>query len=141
MTQRQDRSATTGGSDQREARPLTAPLLRFELAQEAARLQAESQYVQGDRNARTLAKTGAFRLVMVAFKAGASFDENEQNGSVAIQVLSGRIDLRVGEQGTEIGEGEIAVVSPDNPWAAVASADGVLLLHLAWPPEPGSTTT
>ena len=85
-----------------------------------------------------MTKAGAFRLVLVVFRAGAAFDENDQRGSVALQVLDGRVDVRVGEDTIEIGAGEIAVVSPDQPWRAVAMTDGALLLHLAWPPEPGS---
>ena len=62
-----------------------------------------------------------------------------QRGSVAIQVLDGRVDVRAGEDAIEIGAGEIAVVSPDQPWRAAAMTDGLLLLHLAWPPEPASS--
>jgi quercetin dioxygenase-like cupin family protein len=138
MSRRPHRSTTTGGSDEREARSLSAPLLRFELAEEAARLRAESPYLEGDRNARTLVKAGAFRLVLVAFRVGATFDENDQRGSVALQVLDGRVDLRVGEIAIEMCSGEVAVVSPAHPWTAAAVADGLLLFHLAWPPEPGS---
>jgi quercetin dioxygenase-like cupin family protein len=138
MSRRAHRSTTTGGSDEREARALSGPLLRFELAEEAARLRAETSFLEGDRNARTLTKAGAFRLVLVVFRASATFDENDQRGSVALQVLDGRVDVRVGEDTIEIGAGEIAVVSPDHPWKAVAMTDGLLLLHLTWPPEPGS---
>ena len=35
---------------------------------ESARLRAEQEYADGDRNGRTLAKVGAFRLVLVAFR-------------------------------------------------------------------------
>jgi quercetin dioxygenase-like cupin family protein len=138
MSRRPRRFTTTGGSDEREARSLSAPLLRFELAEEAARLRAESPYLKGDRNARTLVKAGAFRLVLVAFRVGATFDENDQRGSVALQVLDGRVDLRVGDIAINISAGEIAVVSPEHPWRAIAIADGLLMFHLAWPPEPGA---
>ena len=138
MRRRPDRSTTTGGSDEREARSMSGPLLRFALAEEAARLRGETPFLDGDRNARTLAKTGAFRLVLVVFRAGATFDENDQRGSVALQVLDGRLDVRVGAETIGMGAGEIAVVSPEHPWTAVAVADGMLLVHLSWPPEPGS---
>jgi quercetin dioxygenase-like cupin family protein len=138
MSPRQNTSTTTGGSDERQARSLSGPLLRFEIAAEAATLRTETSFLEGDRNARTLAKAGAFRLVLVVFRAGATFDENDQRGSVALQVLDGRVDVQVGEDRIEIGAAEIAVVSPDHPWKAVATTDGLLLLHLTWPPEPGS---
>ena len=138
MSPRQNASATTGGSDERAARAMSGPLLRFELAEEAAALRTETSFLEGDRNARTLTKAGAFRLVLVVFRAGATFDENDQRGSVALQVLDGRVDVQVGEDRIDIGAAEIAVVSPNHPWKAVAMTDGLLLLHLTWPPEPGS---
>ena len=141
MSQRPQAVGTTRGGDEREARSLSAPLLRFELVEEVARLRAETPYAEGDRNARTLAKVGAFRLVLVAFRSGAVFDENDQRGTVALQVIEGRVALRVNEETVEIGEAEVAVVAPEHPWTAVALADGILLVHLAWPPEPGSGTS
>ena len=137
MTKRARRLTTTGGSDEREARSLVGPL-GFKLAEEALRLRAESAYIDGDRNARTLVKAGAFRLVLLAFRAGAAFDEMDQRGTLALHVLEGRLALRVGQDGIEIGEGEVAVVPAQYAWAAVARSDGLLLVHLAWPPEPGS---
>jgi quercetin dioxygenase-like cupin family protein len=138
MSKRPNRLTTTGGSDEREARSLIGALLGFNLAEEASRLRRESAYKDGDRNARTLVKAGAFRLVLLAFRTGAAFDENDQRGTLALHVLEGRLALRVGEDGMEVGEGEVAVVPVEHPWAAVAMADGLLLVHLSWPPEPGS---
>lgn len=138
MSRRAHRLTTTGGSDERDARSLIAPLLGFRLEEEAFRLRAESPYIDGDRNARTLVKAGAFRLVLVAFRTGAAFDENDQRGTLALHVLEGRLAVRVGQDGIEVGEGEVAVVPAEHPWAAVAITDGLLLVHLSWPPEPGS---
>jgi quercetin dioxygenase-like cupin family protein len=138
MAKRPHRFTTTGGSDEREARSLVAPLSGFKLAEEASRLRAESAYVEGDRNARTLVKAGAFRLVLLAFRTGAAFDENDQRGTLALHVLEGRLRLRVGQDRMEIGEGEVAVVPAEHPWTAAGLTDGLLLVHLSWPPEPGS---
>lgn len=138
MSQRPNRFKTTGGSDERSARSLSAPLLRFALADEAAGLRAESEFLEADRNARTLTKAGSFRLVLVAFRVGARFDENDQRGSVALHLLDGGLALRVGDEAIEIGAGELAVVSAEHPWVATATADGLLLLYVTWPPEPAS---
>jgi quercetin dioxygenase-like cupin family protein len=138
MRKRAHRLTTTGGSDERDARSLIAPLLGFKLEEEASRLRAESAYIDGDRNARTLVKAGAFRLVLVAFRTGAALDENDQRGTLALHVLEGRLAVRVGRDGIEVGEGEVAVVPAEHPWTAVAITDGLLLVHLSWPPEPGS---
>jgi quercetin dioxygenase-like cupin family protein len=138
MSKRPNRLTTTGGSDEREARSLIGALLGFNLAEEAARLRGESAYIDGDRNARTLVKAGAFRLVLLAFRKGAVFDENDQRGTLALHVLEGRLALRVGQGGMEVGEGEVAVVPDGHPWTALAATDGLLLIHLSWPPAPGS---
>jgi quercetin dioxygenase-like cupin family protein len=114
--------------------------MRLVFADETARLRAEQAYVEGDRNARTLAKAGAFRLVLVTFRSGALFDERDQRGSLALQVLEGRLEVRVDKETVQVGEAEVAVVTPGHPWTAVALADGVLLIHLAWPPEPASAS-
>ena len=68
--------------------------------------------------------------------SGANFDERDQRGSVALQVLEGRVAVRVDDETVEIGVAEIVVLPPEHPWTAVALADGVMLIQLAWPPEP-----
>lgn len=139
MTGQPGDDRTTRGGDEREPRTLSAPLLHFALSVESAGLRAERQWVEGDRNARTLTKVDWFRLVLVALRAGASFDEADQNGSIALQVLEGRVTVRVGDETTDVGEQEVAVVAPGYRWTAVGVDDSIILLHLAWPPVPGSS--
>jgi len=138
MTQQSAEIMTTHGGEERDARHLSAPLMRFALATEAERLRGERQYAEGDRNAATLAKIGWFRLTLVALQDGATFSETDQRGSVALQTLEGRVTVRAADQTAEIGRGELAVVAPGQPWEAVATAESLLLVHLAWPPEPAS---
>jgi quercetin dioxygenase-like cupin family protein len=141
MTKQPSEVGTTRGVEEREARSMSAPLLRFDLSAEAARLRDEREYAEGDRNARTLAKVDWFRLTLVALRSGATLREADQRGSVALQVLHGRVVVRIGKETAEIAEAEVAVVAPGHPWEAVAEADSLILVHLAWPPEPGSVTT
>jgi quercetin dioxygenase-like cupin family protein len=138
MARRPDRLTTTGGSDEREGRSLIAALMRFQLGDEAARLRMESAYVEGDRNARTLVKADDFRLVLVAFRGGAEFDESDQRGSIALQVLEGQLSVSVAGEQALLEQGEVAVVSAQHAWRAAAATDGLMLLHLAWPSDPGA---
>jgi quercetin dioxygenase-like cupin family protein len=132
---------TTRGGDEREPRSLSAPLLHFALTVESARLREGRQYLEGDRNASTLTKVDWFRLVLVTLRAGARLDEADQHGSIALQVLEGRVTVQVGDETIEVGEWEVSVVAPGYPWTAEAVDDSLLLLHLAWPPEPGSSVS
>lgn len=141
MTNQPMEVGKTRGGEERESRSLSAPLLRFDLSEEATRLRGERPYADGDRNARTLAKVAWFRLTLVALRSGATFSEADQRGSVALQVLEGRIMVEVGGETAETGEAEVAVVAPGHPWVALAVAESLLLVHLAWPPEPASATT
>jgi len=140
MTNQPMEVGKTRGGEERESRSLSAPLLRFDLSEEATRLRGERPYADGDRNARTLAKVDWFRLTLVGLRSGATFSEADQRGSVALQVLEGRIKVEVGDEAAETGEAEVAVVGPGHPWVAIAMAESLLLVHLAWPPEPASAT-
>jgi quercetin dioxygenase-like cupin family protein len=51
--------------------------------------------------------------------------------SVALQTLEGRVTVRAADQTADIGRGELAVVAPGQPWEAVATAESLLLVHLA----------
>lgn len=81
------------------------------------------------------------RPVVFSLRAGASLDEADQHGSIALQVLDGRVTVRVGEGTIHVGVGEVSVVAPGYPCTVVAVDDSLLLLHLAWPPVPGSSVT
>jgi mannose-6-phosphate isomerase class I len=141
MTQQSPAVMTTHGGEERGARLLSAPLMRFELAVEAERLRAERQYALGDRNAATLAKIDWFRLTLVALHDGATFSETDQRGSVALQVLEGRVSVRVADQAADIEQSQLAVVTPGQPWKAIATAESLLLVYLAWPPDPASAAS
>jgi hypothetical protein len=56
MSQRSSEAGATRGGEEQEARSLSAPVMPFELAAEAARLRAEQPFAEGNGNARTLVK-------------------------------------------------------------------------------------
>ena len=117
----------------RESHVLAAPLLCFDFAEELERLKAERPYRERDRNAKTLVKSEAFRLVLVALRAGARFDEDDPRGHVSVLVREGHVSLHVGDESTEVGTGQIAAISAGHPWWALAAADSVVVLHFSWP--------
>lgn len=117
----------------RQSHVLAAPLLCFDFAAEVEQLQAERPYREHDRNAKTLVKSDAFRLVLVALKAGARFDEDDPRGYVSLLVRQGHVSLHVGDESTEVGTGQIAAVGAGHPWWAVAAEDSIVVLHFSWP--------
>ena len=117
----------------RGAHVLAAPLQCFDFAEETDGLRRERPYQEHDRNAKTLVKSDAFRVVLVALRAGARFDEDDQRGHVSMLVLEGRVSLEVGHERTEVGPGQIAAIGAGHPWTALADEESVVVLHFSWP--------
>ncbi len=129
-------AARTPSRPEREAHVITAPLLAFDLSTELERLRLERPYVDGDRNAKTLVKEGRHRVVLVALRAGARFDENDPRGYVTVVVREGRLSVAVDDGETEIGAGQVGVLGHGQCWSGKALEDSAVLMIFSWPPEP-----
>jgi quercetin dioxygenase-like cupin family protein len=127
--------APDGGarSSVRPEHTLAGPLLTFDLREEFARLRAETPYIEHQRNAKTLVKSDAFRLVAVALRAGVRFDEDDPRGHVGLVVHEGAVTLHVAGRVESLRTGSVGAMEPGNPWWAEADDDSLLLLHLGWP--------
>ncbi len=128
--------ASTPSRPERRTHVIEAPLLRFDLDEETAELRREPSYAAGDRNAKTLVKSGHYRLVLVALKAGGSFDEDDPRGYVSLLVREGRLSVAVGDGRLDVGKGQVAAIDTGNRFSAVALEDTVVLMNFSWPPQP-----
>ena len=117
----------------REPHVLEAPLLTFDLREEFERLRHESPYAKHRRNAKTLVKSEAFRLVAVALQAGVRFDEDDPRGHVGVAVHGGALTLHVGDDTSHLGAGSLAAIEPGHRWWATADENTLVVLHLSWP--------
>jgi quercetin dioxygenase-like cupin family protein len=115
----------------RSDRPEDGPVVHRRLAEEAARLQAEPAWRDGDRNAITLTKRVGLRLVLTALRQGASLQEHRAPAAATLHVLSGRMVLRVGDPPLELGPGDVVSMEAGLAHSAEALADTVFLLTLA----------
>ncbi len=120
---------------ERDNHVIAAPLLRFDLVAERDRLRRERPYTEGDRNAKTLVKSGRYRLVLVALRKGARFDEADPRGWVSMFVHDGRVSVDAADGTTEIAGGEVAALEPGQRWSAVALEESTVLINVNWPPE------
>ncbi len=117
----------------RQPHAMEAPLLAFDLGEEFERLKREPAYMTNRRNAKTLVKSDAFRVVAVALQAGVRFDEDDPRGHVAIGVRGGAVTLHVDDETVKLATGGLAAIQPGHPWWASADEDTLLVLHLSWP--------
>ena len=115
-------------------------LLVFSISSELARLRSESQWTDGDRNSRTLAKDVDFRLLLAVLRDGATLDEQNGEARASVQLLDGQAVLRLGggsllaaAEETELSAGDVATVDAGGPWELKARGECAFLLTLAWP--------
>ncbi len=124
-----------GGSDTRAARTMIEPLMQFSFTTEVETLRGEPQYLEGDRNSRTLAKETDLRVLLSVLRAGAALDEQDGAARATVQVVDGSATLAIDGEETLLRPGELAVVDRGRPWIIRAEMDCALLLTIAWPPE------
>lgn len=127
--------ARTPFRPERDSHVITAPLLTFELGIELDRLRHERPYVEGDRNGKTLVKSDHHRVVLVALRAGARFDEADPRGYVTLLVPEGRVLVAVDDGESEVGTGRVAVLGHGQRWSGRALEDSAVLMDFSWPPE------
>ena len=105
----------TSGSTQRPPHEVSAAVTVLDLAREGATLRQESAWQQHDRNARTFVKEADLRVVLTILKQGAIVKEHRAPGTAVVQVVSGRIRLRIADQAVELSAGQVVVLERDVP--------------------------
>jgi hypothetical protein len=128
-----DHQAGTTSLPERANHVIAAQLLAFDLAEEQRQLRQEYPYQEGDRNAKTLVKSGRYRLVLATPKAGARFRESDPEGYVSLLVQHGRIAVEVEGQTSELGSDQIAAIEAGYRWSATTLDDSVVLMNFSWP--------
>jgi quercetin dioxygenase-like cupin family protein len=114
----------------RRDRPATAPLAHLRLPDEIERLKTEQSWIEGDRNAITLAKGAGLTLVLTALRRGAVLREHRAPGHATLHLLAGRMVLRADERSLDLAPGDVVTLEAGLPHAAEAVDDAVFLLTI-----------
>jgi quercetin dioxygenase-like cupin family protein len=122
--------AVTSGTAVRPARPLRRPVV-VDLPIEADQLMNEPAWASSDRNARTVATTDRMRIVLIALRAGATLGSELLDDTLSVQLLEGRLDVRIDGADVELSRGQLATVETPRAWEAVAASDSLVLLTSA----------
>lgn len=112
-------------------RPLAGPSMKFDLAGQLAELRQEEAYRRSGRAGRTLAKSGRFRLTLLAVGEGVLIGTHQADSPMTLQVLEGGLHYR-DEGGThELRRGDLLFFGPGSAEDIRAMADSALLLTLS----------
>jgi hypothetical protein len=131
MDRRQLIAITETISD-RTPRPLLAPVLSFDLAEELASLRNEATYGSHGHNARTLVKHSEFRLVLIALREGYHLHEQQIPERLSIQVQTGALRLHIPTETLDLRGGQLLALDRNLPFSIAALEDSGFLLWLGW---------
>ena len=109
-------------------RHLDEPVRELDLISEAAAL---LQAANGGHVAKTLAKQGALRVVLLALARGARIPQHHAAVPISVQLLSGKVRFTVAEQALDLTQGRTLVVAAGLPHDLEAAEDSAVLLTLA----------
>lgn len=112
---------------------LTAQLMDFNLPREMAQLREEEAWLRTGRNSKTLVKQPDFRIVLMAFEAGAHLKEHSTDARISIYALTGHVKLQVLEQTVDLPQGQLLVLDRGVAHALEALEESTILLTISWP--------
>ncbi|HLJ67083.1 MAG TPA: cupin domain-containing protein [Chloroflexota bacterium] len=111
-------------------RVLAAPILRFDLQAELERLRRQPGYDAGKPTGKTLVKEPDLRIVLIALRDGAGLEEHQASGPISVQVIEGKITLRVMNARVDLTAGEIVALEAGVRHDVEAAGDAAFLLTI-----------
>ena len=115
----------------RAVRSVTGPLLHVRLAEHLKGFRQESTWRTSGRDAITLTKKPALRLVLMLLGKGTKLSEHKTAGPMILHVLSGLVIFRVGSRTETVGSDELIVLESAIEHEVEATEDSACLLTLA----------
>lgn len=115
-------------------RALSSPTLSFDLGAEMRVVRAELD-AGHSRIARTLAKEGPLRLILIGVRPGGGLHEHQADGPITIHVLEGTIVVHAADQVHTLAAGALMAIDA-GVRHDVSSTDGAFFLLTLISPEP-----
>jgi quercetin dioxygenase-like cupin family protein len=121
--------------EQMNRKEISAPSMLLDLNQEIAGILSEKPWHETGRNSRTIAKYSNFRIVLAALQKGAELEKHQAKGCISIQVLKGRILVRLAEKTIEISKENLLSLDSGIPHAVEALEDSIFLITMSFTAE------
>lgn len=112
-------------------RPLTGPMLSFDLEQHLVELRQDEAYRRSGRAGRTLAKSGRLRITVTAMAAGNVIGTHQADSPMTVHVLRGHIRFRAAGEQQDLRQGQLLFFGPGDAHDITAEEESVLLLTLS----------
>lgn len=115
----------------RPERPVDVPFLHLKLSEQLERLGQEPTWRASNRNAITLAKEPALRLVLMLLGKGTKISEHQAAGPLTFHLMSGSVIFRTGDRAGRLGSRELIVLESTVAHEVEALEESACLLTLA----------
>ncbi len=125
--------AMAGGqaSGEDRSRHLGDPVRELDLAREARELRADETWQREGHNAKTLVKNESLRIVLIDMHEGARLGEHRTDSRFSIQVLTGKVSVRLPHGDHAVSAGQLLAVDEGIPHDVEALEPSTFLLTLA----------
>ena len=120
---------TSGPED--GSRHLDDPIRKIDLAREARELRADETWQREGHNAKTLIKNDSLRIVLIDMHEGARLGEHQTDSRISIQVLTGKVSVRLSGTSHALAAGQLLAVDESIPHDVEALEPSTFLLTLA----------
>lgn len=112
-------------------RPLTGPMLTFDLDALLQELRNEESFQRSGRAGRTLAKSGRLRVTLVAMAQGNEIGTHQADSPMTLQVLRGHIRYRANGAEHELSAGDLLFFGPGDAHDIRAEEESALLITIS----------
>jgi len=113
-----------------QSRPAGAfPVAHIDLVEEARQLRASP--MPHGHVAKTVLRNSDLRVVMMVLKRGTKVPTHHARGSLAIQVLDGRLVVTLLDTGFDLAAGNVLAIESDVEHALIAIEDTAVMLTVA----------
>ncbi len=112
-------------------RPARGGFILIDLAGQAARLQAQRDAANRDRESVSLVKQYGLNVMLMSLRRGARLHEHHTRGPLTVQVISGRVNFIAAGASNEIAAGSMIALDREVAHSVEAAEDSTLLLTTA----------
>jgi quercetin dioxygenase-like cupin family protein len=121
---------TKSHSPKHGGRAIEAPVLSFDLQVELEHVWQQPGYQNGELAGRTLVKQAGLRIMLMALRSGGRMQAHHASGPISIQVIEGRLRVRVSDDRVELVAGHLLALEAGIQHDVEAIEDGVFLLTI-----------
>ena len=111
-------------------RIVDSSLVTIDLRSLTLQIRKEKAWENSDRNAITVFKTDAMRIVLIGLHKDAEMAKHTAKGMISIQVLEGEILFTTEERSVKLKQGEMLALHENVPHSVQANEETIFLLTL-----------